>query len=178
MNVVKAASKLAESINFDKIGVNAICEEAGICRATFYYHFKDKYDIVQWHFDTVSASLRDIGRTLTWAQGYRRNTFEVLKFESLYISSFNVRGYQSLFSHAKRRRREHIKETIVDYKMLPFDEELEFQTFALAEAEVGSMNNWFREGMPYDMDRLCTMLEDIIPRRLHDLLDTPVNPQP
>ena len=34
----------------DKIRVTEICRAADIERPTFYYHFKDKYDLVAWMF--------------------------------------------------------------------------------------------------------------------------------
>ena len=34
----------------DKIRVTEICKAAEIERPTFYYHFKDKYDLVAWIF--------------------------------------------------------------------------------------------------------------------------------
>jgi len=34
----------------DKIRITEICSEAEIERSTFYYHFKDKYDLVAWVF--------------------------------------------------------------------------------------------------------------------------------
>ena len=34
----------------DKIRVTEICREAEIERPTFYYHFKDKYNLVAWIF--------------------------------------------------------------------------------------------------------------------------------
>ena len=32
----------------DKITVTDICEDCGISRMTFYYHFRDIYDLVEW----------------------------------------------------------------------------------------------------------------------------------
>lgn len=143
------------------------------------YHFDDKYDVIQWHFNTVASScLDEIGRTLTWRQGYLKHTSEVLRHGELYPTAFRVRGYQSLFSHVKRHRRETIRETITQYLHLELDSELEFQIFALSDVEVGCMGHWFKEGMPYDMHQLCQYLEDVVPRRLYDLLDKPVNPLP
>ncbi len=34
----------------DKIRITEICEAAEIERSTFYYHFRDKYDLVAWIF--------------------------------------------------------------------------------------------------------------------------------
>ena len=36
--------------SIDKIRITEICSEAEIERSTFYYHFKDKYDLVAWIF--------------------------------------------------------------------------------------------------------------------------------
>ena len=37
---------------FAKISVGDICERCGMNRKSFYYHFKDKYDLVNWIFQT------------------------------------------------------------------------------------------------------------------------------
>ena len=36
----------------DKITINDLAEDCGISRMAFYYHFKDKYDLVNWVFYT------------------------------------------------------------------------------------------------------------------------------
>ena len=35
---------------FEKISVSDICDACGMNRKSFYYHFKDKYDLVNWIF--------------------------------------------------------------------------------------------------------------------------------
>ena len=42
--------RLMKSKSIDKIRITQICSEAEIERSTFYYHFKDKYDLVAWIF--------------------------------------------------------------------------------------------------------------------------------
>ena len=46
-----AMKELMEQIPFSKISVSDICEKCGMNRKSFYYHFKDKYDLVNWIFD-------------------------------------------------------------------------------------------------------------------------------
>ena len=36
---------------FEKISVSDICNKCNRNRKSFYYHFKDKYDLVNWIFD-------------------------------------------------------------------------------------------------------------------------------
>ena len=40
-----AMKELMEQIPFSKISVSDICEKCGMNRKSFYYHFKDKYDL-------------------------------------------------------------------------------------------------------------------------------------
>ncbi|MEE8885467.1 MAG: TetR/AcrR family transcriptional regulator C-terminal domain-containing protein [Eubacteriales bacterium] len=56
-NITKKAladsmKKLMKKKPFDKISVIDICEGCGMNRKSFYYHFKDKYDLVNWIFYT------------------------------------------------------------------------------------------------------------------------------
>lgn len=43
---------LMTELPFEKIQVSQICDRCGISRKSFYYHFKDKYDLLNWIFDT------------------------------------------------------------------------------------------------------------------------------
>ena len=42
--------ELMRTKSLDKIRITEICRTAQIDRSTFYYHFKDKYDLVAWIF--------------------------------------------------------------------------------------------------------------------------------
>ena len=97
----------------------------------------------------------------------------ILKYKELYQQAFQGRGYQSLFRYAKRNRVSSLRATLTDYHHIVVDEELEFQIEALSDAEVGAVSRWFKDGMNTDLDRFCTYLEGVVPRRLHDLLDVP-----
>lgn len=47
-----ALRELMQEVPFDKIQVAHICDRCDMNRKSFYYHFKDKYDLVNWIFDT------------------------------------------------------------------------------------------------------------------------------
>ena len=54
-NVTKRAlaeglKQLMERRPFAKISVGDICESCNMNRKSFYYHFRDKYDLVNWIF--------------------------------------------------------------------------------------------------------------------------------
>ena len=47
-----ALKSLMQTQAFEKISVGEICEVCELSRKSFYYHFKDKYDLVEWIFHT------------------------------------------------------------------------------------------------------------------------------
>ncbi len=52
-----ALKDLMEETPFEKINIGHICEKCGMNRKSFYYHFRDKYDLVNWIFETDFISL-------------------------------------------------------------------------------------------------------------------------
>ena len=46
--IADTMKKLLAKKPIEKIRVTEICREAEIERPTFYYHFKDKYDLMAW----------------------------------------------------------------------------------------------------------------------------------
>ncbi len=52
-----ALKDLMEEMPFDKITVGHICKKCEMNRKSFYYHFKDKYDLVNWIYYTEFISV-------------------------------------------------------------------------------------------------------------------------
>lgn len=53
---------------FEKISVGEICDRCGMNRKSFYYHFRDKYDLVNWIFDVEFLScIQLVDYTTGWA---------------------------------------------------------------------------------------------------------------
>lgn len=176
LRITEATMQLVREKPFDRLSVEDICKAADVCRATFYYHFKDKFDVAQWHFDLVASEyLNEIGRSMGWQEAFEKNTYQVYKYKELYLAAFSVRGYQSLFSYAKRSRREALREAVEARTNQPLDKELEFQIYGFVEAEVGSLSHWFKTGMELSVDKLCRYLVELVPKRLFALLNEPVS---
>ena len=54
-----------------KITINDITEDCGINRMTFYYHFKDIYDLVEWSCEEDARKAIEGNKTYgTWEQGF------------------------------------------------------------------------------------------------------------
>ncbi len=51
-----AMKRLMEQTPFSKISVGDICQACQMNRKSFYYHFRDKYDLVNWIFQSEFLS--------------------------------------------------------------------------------------------------------------------------
>lgn len=69
----------------EKITINDITEDCGISRMTFYYHFKDIYDLIEWAFEEEASRILEGKKDYdTWQQGYLR-IFEDLNANKPFI---------------------------------------------------------------------------------------------
>lgn len=50
---------MMERMPLSKVRVRDLCERCGVERRVFYYHFKDKYDLVAWMFERDYSSAAD-----------------------------------------------------------------------------------------------------------------------
>ena len=84
--------KLLTKKPLDKITITDITEDCGINRMTFYYHFKDIYDLVEWV--CVEDATRILGENKTydtWQEGFLR-IFEAVSENK----TFMMNAYHSI----------------------------------------------------------------------------------
>ena len=68
-----------------KITINDIAEDCGINRMTFYYHFKDIYDLVEWSCTEDARKALEEKKTYdTWQQGFLQ-IFEAVRENKPFI---------------------------------------------------------------------------------------------
>ena len=69
----------------DKVTISDITDDCGISRMTFYYHFKDIYDLIEWAFEEETSRILEGKKDYdTWQQGYLR-IFEDLNANKPFI---------------------------------------------------------------------------------------------
>ena len=97
--LAEALKEVMEEKPFSKISISDICERCDMNRKSFYYHFADKYDLVNWIFDTEYIAVV--------ANDYQEFRIEVLlsacryfyENRRFYRSALQVRGQNSFLEH-------------------------------------------------------------------------------
>lgn len=71
----------------NKITISDIANDCGINRMTFYYHFKDIYDLIEWICNEETARAINGKKTYeTWQQGFLQ-TFQMVLDNKPFISN-------------------------------------------------------------------------------------------
>lgn len=146
-NITKRAlasslKELMEEKLFEKISVGDICEKCDMNRKSFYYHFKDKYDLVNWIFDTefiVVAHKKNYEDV--WDLLIAMSDF-FYKNRNFYRKALCIKGQNSFSDHFK----ELILPVISDRIQSVSDEKvMDFQVAFIADAVVIAIQRWLVE---------------------------------
>lgn len=111
--LASALRELMEEVPFDKIQVAHICERCNMNRKSFYYHFKDKYDLLNWIFDTdIISFVRNFSGTEPLEQHVE--TFQEIcnyfyENRNFYHNAFKIQGQNSFSEHFREYIRPFIK---------------------------------------------------------------------
>ena len=100
--LAKAIKKLAKEKPIDKISIGEICSECNLNRKSFYYHFKDKFDLINWIFDTefLSTAARKVP-THKW-QGIEELCSYLYENKCFYKKAIRLNDANSFGNHLKR----------------------------------------------------------------------------
>lgn len=94
--LAQALKDLMEEKPFSKISVGNICALCNMNRKSFYYHFKDKYDLLHWIFDTeFIEALRSEHTTSDGWEILERICEYFYENRSFYINAFEMEGQDS-----------------------------------------------------------------------------------
>lgn len=175
--IVEAAERLLESRSYKELSVVDICHEAGISRPTFYYHFSDKYEIVQWHYDQICQTrLDESGRMLSWKQANLANISEIIKHKALYIAAFRYnKGYQSLTAYGHRRLKSMLIDVIKEYNREALTEDLLLQIDFFVYGTMNVFTRWGSDGMPGSANHFAEQIDSCLPPELEKLLRPSIN---
>ncbi|MEG2353316.1 MAG: TetR/AcrR family transcriptional regulator [Clostridium sp.] len=144
----------------EKITIQEIVDECNLNRRTFYYHFQDIYQLLEWVYKEDTLNKLEINNSYnTWQEGliYLFNYIE--KEGEVYLCAFKSLGRPHLekfmYSVTYRVTREIIDEITPD--LIVENKYKDFVAHYYALSLVGIVINWLQEGMkerPVDITKL------------------------
>lgn len=148
-----------------KITVADITDGCGINRMTFYYHFRDVYDLIEWIF-VQEGSMAFKGRTghETWQDGFCDLCRYVLENRSFFVNVCNSIGREQAENYLYRVTYSILRSAVDELAGdMPIGEEekkfiADFYKFALVGLEL----EWLRSGMREPPEELAGRLSRLL----------------
>jgi len=165
-----ALKELMNEISFEKITISDICEKCNMNRKSFYYHFKDKYDLANWIFDTEFMAV-------VLKKNYKDSWTKIEDICEYFYSNhcfyskiLNVTGQNSLQEHLRELMfpvlSEIFTEGSLDSRMRTF--QIEF----FSDALVMAFQRWLKERNPMQPEEFveqCRICVQIVQAKLKEL---------
>lgn len=150
---------------FDKITINDIAEDCGISRMTFYYHFKDIYDLVEWACEEDAKKILE-GKDdyKTWTQGFLNLFEEVLKNKPFILNVYRSVGREQVENYLYKIVYDLLLNVVEEKAqgMTVRDEDKEFIADFYKYVFVGLMLDWVKNGMKEDPHKIVKKVEFLL----------------
>lgn len=162
--LIASFKKLLETEPFDKITISDITNDCGLSRQTFYYHFRDIFDMIRWIYN--SESLNEIGGRGgygTWQDKIRELFDYTLNNKSLILGTFNSKCRNDLVGYymdVSIRKISDIVEMESDGDIAEKDKK--FIASVYAYAFVGIMVDWISDGMKESSEEMVDRVYKIV----------------
>ena len=160
----------------NKISISDITEKAGVNRQTFYYHFRDIIDLLEWIFlEEEEKAIGDIKHFDTWQEAFL-NIFMYFKKNKPYVMNLYKNIPLDMLNRYLYELVYPIIFSVVDEKSQEYivnDDDIKFIVDFYMYAFVALVENWIKDGMEEDpkkiIDRLSILLKGTIDHSLTNL---------
>lgn len=166
----EALIKLIEQVGFDAITVQSLTREAGINRATFYQHYRDKYDLLEKSMADMLTSLKDevklndMKKVALDTQSLEALFLRVLTIISRHQHYFKVmlgdKGSPSFQFQLIQLIKANLNEVIGQHFSSNPQQQItqDIAVTYVATANVGLLTQWLTGAMPYSAEFMATQM--------------------
>jgi len=178
--LAQSVKELVAKYPLESISIKDITDNCGMSRHSFYYHFRDKQNLVSWVFkNEVMVNLEQ-----KWPRDIYRDTvvffYAIEKDKDFYINAFKYKGQNSLSDFLYNWNRKDMEsylrrfaEENQQYRELLEDEfNFTFIVNLMAHTLSGPAIDWIRRGMKPSAESaarvIANVLSDFLPNFLKE----------
>lgn len=157
---------MMDAMPLSKVRVRDLCARCGVERRVFYYHFKDKYDLVAWMYERDYALASEVGspyseelyaeahRRLWMRRGFYRRALEEDAQNSIgrYLLEFSIAANEAVLKR-------HLGVPVLS-------REHAFEARHFAHGNVGVVVDWLRGNIEATPEQLAKSMFAAMPSTL------------
>lgn len=148
-----------------KITINDITEDCGVNRATFYYHFRDIYGLIEWSCEEDSRRAANENTTYdTWEQGFLNIFHAVEDNKPFILNVYRHVSQEQIIQYLYRVVYQLIINVIEECAqgMSVREDDKKFIADFYKYAFVGMMLDWIRQDMKPSPEKMVSRLSNLI----------------
>ena len=157
-----------------KITISDIADDCGINRMTFYYHFKDIYDLVEWSCLEDARKALDKNKTYdTWQQGFLQLFEEVLENKQFVMNVYRCVHQEQVEKYLKPPVDSLLLDVINERSagMTMRDEDKSYIAQIFSYIFIGLMLDWIKDDMREDPKMIVNRLAMLIKGSLSSIFE-------
>lgn len=158
-SIKKILSKKA----FKKITVKEIVSECNLTRQTFYYHFQDIYDLLDWMFSDIIKGLLEDSSNNSRKQNYRNILIYILNNSNFFISILNNVGYEyfrnAIYPPIYEFNKSYILKISLDSQKRVAEKKIDFLANLQTLSLISFLMNWINISMKQDLNQIDNITE-------------------
>lgn len=157
--------EMMQTTSLSKISVGDISKHCSISRNTFYYHFKDKYDLVNWIFYTeITPNVSRFMDREHWVDGLIALCLYMQKNKKFYINALNTEGQNSFSECLLDFYKNFLRSIIEDIRGDKHLDEKDMEVIAsfYSHALIGIILEWAKQGMNDDPIPTVHVIESLV----------------
>ena len=164
-----ALKNLLRTKPLNKITVQDIADECGVNRQTFYYHFQDIYDLVEWScLEDSRIALEEKKTHDTWQEGLLNIFRAVLENKPFVMNVYHCIDHEQVEKYLKPLTDNLIMGVINEQSadITVREEDKEFIARVYSYIFIGIMLDWIKDGMKTEpkqiVDKLAILIKDSV----------------
>lgn len=163
--IAAGLKELMKVKNFEKITVSDITEFCGLNRQTFYYHFQDKYELVNWIYynETIVSVVHDLTYE-NWDEKVNQMLTLMKNEDYFYVNTLKVNVENDFKEYLFRITVElftDIIQSITNQKNID-EEEIKFIAEFYSYGIVGMIISWAQRGMKEEPEYITEHLKKLV----------------
>ena len=167
----KAIKSLIKKQPLDKITVTDIVSTAGKTRQTFYRHFQDKYDLVNWYFEKlVLKSFEEMNQGGTLQEALNLKFAFIEQEHAFFKEAFKSNDYNNLIHYDFCCIYDFYKEYKNKNTGKTLSSDIDFLLKMYCRGSVDMTVEWVLNDMPISKEDIVTYLIEAIPDKLKECM--------
>ncbi|MBQ9221506.1 TetR/AcrR family transcriptional regulator C-terminal domain-containing protein [Succinivibrio sp.] len=163
--IADAMRRLMEKKPLDKIRVTDICREAEIGRPAFYYHFKDKYDLVTWIF-LYSVHKTDIISVSSAVEHLKQMKKDFTFYKRAFEESSQIALWKYIFEYFVER---YTKIAKLKLGSRTLEEPIEFAIRLYCYGTIGITQEWLLRDTVTPAEKIASLMFSSMPQQLREI---------